>query len=234
MAKFKRDSDFSGKKKFGGDRDFKRGGRSESSQTMHKATCSECGKNCEVPFKPTGEKPIFCSWCFANKDTSNKSRAERRSSGRPDHGEREMFKVVCDKCHKSCEVPFRPTGDKAVFCSDCFGSGAKSERGDRERSERGGHNNSVNLVQHKGQIEKINTKLDKILEILEAHISVEPEALEEKDPLELVEEKTKKKVIAVKTEKKSTRKVAKKSATKKKAPAPKKAAKKAVAKKKKK
>ncbi len=35
--------------------------------TMHKATCDECGKGCEVPFRPTGEKPIYCSNCFGAK-----------------------------------------------------------------------------------------------------------------------------------------------------------------------
>ena len=233
MAKFKGSGSFSGKKRIGGDRDFKKGGRSEGSHEMHKATCSECGKACQVPFKPTGEKPVFCSWCFANKDTSNKSRAERRSSGRPDHGDREMFKAICDKCHKSCEVPFRPSGDKPVYCSDCFGYGGKSERNDRTRSERSGHDHGVNLDQHKEQIENINTKLDKILRILESSTSVESVVLEEKDPVELVEEKTKKKVVAIKVEKKKTKKVAKSPAPKKKAVAPKKVVKKVAAKKKK-
>jgi CxxC-x17-CxxC domain-containing protein len=34
---------------------------------MHKAVCSECGKECEVPFQPTEGKPIFCRECFAKK-----------------------------------------------------------------------------------------------------------------------------------------------------------------------
>ena len=24
---------------------------------MHKATCADCGNECEVPFKPSGDKP---------------------------------------------------------------------------------------------------------------------------------------------------------------------------------
>ena len=31
---------------------------------MHKAICAECGKECEVPFKPTEGKPVFCKECF--------------------------------------------------------------------------------------------------------------------------------------------------------------------------
>jgi len=30
-----------------------------------KATCDECGKECEVPFKPNGRKPVLCSKCYA-------------------------------------------------------------------------------------------------------------------------------------------------------------------------
>ena len=33
---------------------------------MHKVTCSECGKETEVPFKPDGERPIYCRDCFQN------------------------------------------------------------------------------------------------------------------------------------------------------------------------
>lgn len=31
---------------------------------MHKAVCTECGQECEVPFKPTEGKPVRCSECF--------------------------------------------------------------------------------------------------------------------------------------------------------------------------
>ena len=37
---------------------------------MHKAVCSECGKECEVPFKPAEGKPVFCRECFMNKKKS--------------------------------------------------------------------------------------------------------------------------------------------------------------------
>lgn len=50
------------KKSWGGDK-----GGSRDSVVMHKATCSECGNNCEVPFRPSGEKPVYCSNCFGSK-----------------------------------------------------------------------------------------------------------------------------------------------------------------------
>jgi len=49
-----------------------------------------------------------------------------------DRGPVTMHKAVCDECHKSCEVPFRPSGDKPIYCSDCF----SSKRGDDDRAPR--------------------------------------------------------------------------------------------------
>ena len=31
---------------------------------MHKATCADCGSECEVPFKPTEGKPVRCMSCY--------------------------------------------------------------------------------------------------------------------------------------------------------------------------
>lgn len=49
-------------------RDFNRGGfRRDKPREMHKAVCSECGKECEVPFKPTEGKPVYCRECFMKR-----------------------------------------------------------------------------------------------------------------------------------------------------------------------
>ena len=31
---------------------------------MHKAVCSDCKQDCEVPFKPTEGKPVYCKECY--------------------------------------------------------------------------------------------------------------------------------------------------------------------------
>src|SRR3989344_354185 len=69
----------------------------------------------------------------------------------------EMYDAVCSKCNKKCQVPFRPTGSKPVFCSECFGQ--QGDRGDRG-SNFSQSNNSADLSQ-------INAKLDKIIAILQ-------------------------------------------------------------------
>jgi len=33
---------------------------------MHKAICSDCGKETEVPFKPTEGRPVYCQECYKN------------------------------------------------------------------------------------------------------------------------------------------------------------------------
>ena len=49
----------------GGGRDSRGPRRSfDGPREMHKATCSECKKECEVPFKPTEGKPVFCRDCY--------------------------------------------------------------------------------------------------------------------------------------------------------------------------
>ena len=35
-----------------------------------RATCSQCGKETTIPFKPTQGRPIFCRECFVQKKTA--------------------------------------------------------------------------------------------------------------------------------------------------------------------
>ena len=43
-------------------------------------------------------------------------------------GPREMHKAVCDDCKKECEVPFKPSGDRPIYCKDCFSKRKDSGR----------------------------------------------------------------------------------------------------------
>jgi CxxC-x17-CxxC domain-containing protein len=40
------------------------GGRSSAPREMFTATCSSCGREARVPFRPTNGKPVYCSDCF--------------------------------------------------------------------------------------------------------------------------------------------------------------------------
>ncbi|HEY7141743.1 MAG TPA: zinc-ribbon domain containing protein [Methylomirabilota bacterium] len=47
------------------------GGGSMSSdfgaRALHPAVCSECGKETQVPFRPTAGKPVYCRDCFQRR-----------------------------------------------------------------------------------------------------------------------------------------------------------------------
>ena len=43
------------------------GGFDRAPREMHKATCADCGKECEVPFKPSGDRPVYCRECFSKR-----------------------------------------------------------------------------------------------------------------------------------------------------------------------
>lgn len=40
---------------------------SKGPQTMHKATCADCGEETEVPFKPDPDRPVYCRECYAKR-----------------------------------------------------------------------------------------------------------------------------------------------------------------------
>ena len=92
----------------------------------------------------------------------------------------EMHKVTCDKCKKQCEVPFRPTGDKPVYCSDCFRKEEFSGASSRGNFDSSSKNISTQSGISQEQFNQINKKLDKILGILEL-IEFEAEDDEETD-----------------------------------------------------
>jgi CxxC-x17-CxxC domain-containing protein len=90
---------------------------------LHKATCDACGRECDLPFKPTNNKPVYCRSCF------RKDGPEQRESGqdrRPEpHGRNDRFE--------------------------------SKDRNDRVESRESGNS---------AEIEQINRKLDKIMKFL--------------------------------------------------------------------
>jgi CxxC-x17-CxxC domain-containing protein len=166
---------------------------------MYEATCSDCGKRCEVPFKPTGDKPVYCSQCFTNHGGSSRSdSSERGGRERSRHSDRPMFDAVCDTCGKRFELPFRPTGDKPVYCNDCFDRGGVSA----------GKSVSSPINQNKEQFDMLNAKLDRLIKLLT------PTAPVKEEKKEVVVEK--KEIIIEKKAKKNKKAVVKKPIAKKK------------------
>ena len=42
-------------------------GGERAPREMFAATCSSCGKEAQVPFRPTSGKPVYCSDCFRSQ-----------------------------------------------------------------------------------------------------------------------------------------------------------------------
>lgn len=106
-----------GGNKFGKESFWERGsgGKNFAPTKLFKATCGECRKQCEVPFKPTGTRPVLCNDCFKRGDAGAYERPvarpgrsngfEKRSySKEPEHrvnvdsgAMNEQFKMLNDK-----------------------------------------------------------------------------------------------------------------------------------------
>lgn len=116
----------------------------------------------------------------------------RKFGGHGD-GPRQMFSATCSKCGQSCEVPFKPTGERPVFCNNCF----KSQGGPSQRFAPKSFNAPVSSGGacggvSKAQIDSLNAKLDKILAILspaKVEVSEIKKAKKEKAPAKKVASK---------------------------------------------
>ncbi len=92
-------------------------------------TCVDCGQ----PFTFTSSEQQFyadrqfseprrCSTCRAARKASRGDQGSGGSRGGYSSGPREMFTATCSSCGREAQVPFRPSGSKPVYCSDCFSS----------------------------------------------------------------------------------------------------------------
>lgn len=90
-------------------------------------TCKDCG----AAFTWTAsEQEFYAQKGFSNSPVRcpNCRRARKANQyggsggGGDGYGQRQMSDAVCAKCGAQCQVPFKPRGDKPVYCSDCFRS----------------------------------------------------------------------------------------------------------------
>ncbi len=58
---------FSSRGGSGGGGGGSRGGYSSGPRQMFPATCATCGQPTEVPFKPSGNRPVYCRDCFQSQ-----------------------------------------------------------------------------------------------------------------------------------------------------------------------
>ncbi len=94
-------------------------------------------------------------------------------------GPRQMFQAVCANCGKTCEVPFRPSGERPVYCSDCFdkqrGGGGKPRFEERRGQLQSMGDRGDNNRQIMDQLRNLNNKLDRILTVVAPKAPEAPE-----------------------------------------------------------
>ena len=90
--------------------------RDSQRPTMHSAVCDACKKTCEVPFKPTGNKPIYCSSCFSKQrgdsrqNRFSRPRFENRDDNKSSQSHEEILKGIKALNYKLDELfKFLPT-----------------------------------------------------------------------------------------------------------------------------
>lgn len=88
--------------------------------------CRDCSQ--EFIFS-AGEQEFYAEKGFENEPSRcpacRQARKQQTGGGRGNYGgrpQREMFPAVCASCGVQTEVPFQPSGEKPVYCRDCFQS----------------------------------------------------------------------------------------------------------------
>ena len=85
--------------------------------------CRDCGE--EFVFT-AGEQEFYADHGFQNEPQRCKAcRDKRKNASRP---QREFFTATCSKCGGEAKLPFQPSSDRPVYCSECFAK-IRAERG---------------------------------------------------------------------------------------------------------
>ena len=76
--------------------------------------CKDCGA--EFVFT-AGEQEFYAEKGFQNEPQRCKAcRDAKKNAAKP---ARELFTTTCARCGKEAKVPFQPSNDRPVYCSDC-------------------------------------------------------------------------------------------------------------------
>lgn len=113
--------------------------------------------------KSFGGKPSFGSKPDFKKKSWDKG-GDSYGNDRP------VFDAVCSGCGKSCQVPFRPSAGKEVFCDNCFGKmkGGDSFSRNESRGEFPRVSGGQNIDAVVRQLQVVASKLDQLIGIMNA------------------------------------------------------------------
>lgn len=87
-------------------------------------TCRDCGADFDFT---VSEQEFYAEKGFTNEPgrcpqcrAARKQNSNRGFGSRGDRPPREMHPAICASCGAETEVPFKPSGDRPVYCFDCF------------------------------------------------------------------------------------------------------------------
>lgn len=91
-------------------------------------SCKDCGNDfvfsaSEQEFyqqKGFENDPVRCPECRSARKANIKSRKGNSNFGR--RPQRKMYTATCSDCGATTSVPFQPSGEKPVYCNDCYQS----------------------------------------------------------------------------------------------------------------
>ncbi len=84
--------------------------------------CKDCGNSFDFSVR---DQMFYAEKGFENEPQRCRDcrtvRKEQRTNGGPQAGgAREMFDAICAQCGEGTTVPFRPRGDRPVYCRSCY------------------------------------------------------------------------------------------------------------------
>ncbi len=83
-------------------------------------TCKDCGRQFTFSVR---DQQFYAEKGFENEPQRCRDCRAQRKNSRPQGGAgatREMFEAICAQCGTQTTVPFRPRGDRPVYCRACF------------------------------------------------------------------------------------------------------------------
>ncbi len=85
-----------------------------------KLVCEDCGE--EFPF--TGDEQQYYSERGFQTPKRCKLCRDKRKTARAGNSrgfrEKKLYSITCADCGQEAQVPFKPSGDRPVYCRDCY------------------------------------------------------------------------------------------------------------------
>ena len=87
-------------------------------------SCKDCGRDFDFS---ASEQEFYAEKGFTNEPgrcpecrAAKKEQTRNQGGGGYSRQQREMFPAVCATCGKETTVPFQPSGEKPVYCRECY------------------------------------------------------------------------------------------------------------------